>query len=330
MSRRAGVAAPAESRATRGKATPNEGADGVEDEELTLGGDDGAAWKQEVEAITNGTHPELAKELKIHEQAMAKEVAQAQRICQLQKSNIESLYDCEKKQADDEQVAQLEFYRSRLVDNIEEKQRKSADQAGGGRPRRQADAGKITDKKRRRVGLSGLEGGFALPPDQQKADLEEIENAVARYSVRAAAVASEDLRNAAAAADVWFDRGRQVLHCNGHALERDALVSVVKEGQRLEDRWTITAMNAVGTPRPCPRPRRRLASASTLASAPTHTLSLPLQPHLHPSSPSSSSPPLPFTPPPPSATPGPVLTRAPIRTLRRWRSPCSRAAPSTR
>jgi len=232
-----------ESRATRGKATPNEGADGLEDDELAQGGDDGAAWKQEVEAITNGTHPELAKELKVYEQAMAKEIAQAQRICQLQKSNIESLYDCEKKQADDEQVAQLEFYRSRLIDNIEEKQRKS-DQAGGGRPRRQADAAKIADKKRRRVGISGLEGGLTLPPDQQKADLEEIENAAARYSVRAAAMPSEDMRNAAAA-DVWFDRGRQLLHCNGHALERDAVVGVVKEGQRLEERWTITAMNAV-------------------------------------------------------------------------------------
>ena len=118
MSRRGGVAP--ESRATRGKATPNEGADGLEDDELAQGGDDGAAWKQEVEAITNGTHPELAKELKVYEQAMAKEIAQAQRIFQLQKSNIESLYDCEKKQADDEQVAQLEFYRSRLIDNIEE------------------------------------------------------------------------------------------------------------------------------------------------------------------------------------------------------------------
>jgi hypothetical protein len=319
MSRRAGVAAPAESRATRGKATPNEGADGVEDDELTLGGDDGAAWKQEVEAITNGTHPELAKELKIYEQAMAKEVAQAQRICQLQKSNIESLYDCEKKQADDEQVAQLEFYRSRLVDNIEEKQRKSADQAGGGRPRRQADAGKTTDKKRRRVGLSGLEGGFALPPDQQKADLEEIENAVARYSVRAAAVASEDLRNAAAAADVWFDRGRQVLHCNGHALERDALVAVVKEGQRLEDRWTITAMNAVGSSPPPPPPllttsfHSCLSPASTPASAPT----LPSSPHPHPH-------------PHPQRYPHPRPHPYPLRMLRRWRLPCSRAAPSTR
>ena len=102
MSRRGGVAP--ESRATRGKATPNEGADGLEDDELAQGGDDGAAWKQEVEAITNGTHPELAKELKVYEQAMAKEIAQAQRIFQLQKSNIESLYDCEKKQADDEKA----------------------------------------------------------------------------------------------------------------------------------------------------------------------------------------------------------------------------------
>ena len=49
-----------------------------------------------------GTHPALASELKKHEQVAAAHIAQAQRICQLQKTNIENLYECEKKQADDE------------------------------------------------------------------------------------------------------------------------------------------------------------------------------------------------------------------------------------
>ena len=86
---------------------------------------------------------------------------------------------------------------------------------------------------------------FALEPDQLKADIEEIESAAARYSVRGAAQASEDLRNSNSAADIWFDRNRQVLHCAGHQLERDAMVTIIKEGQRVEDRWSITAMNTV-------------------------------------------------------------------------------------
>jgi len=231
----------------RAHAAPSDHAgDGGADEEDLAGNEaeEGASWKQEIESITNGTHPALASELKKHEQAAAAHIAQAQRICQLQKTNIENLYECEKKQADDEHKAQLEFYRNRLIDGIEEKQRKSADQAGF-RPRRKADDTSKPPEKCRKVGLAGMEVSFALPPDQMKADLEEIEGAVARYSVRAAAVASEDMRNNAGGSDIWFDRGRQVLHCNGHALERDAMVMVIKEGQRVDDRWTITAMNAV-------------------------------------------------------------------------------------
>ena len=86
---------------------------------------------------------------------------------------------------------------------------------------------------------------YLLPPDQLKADIEEIEGAVARYSVRAAAVASEDMRNNNSGSDIWFDRSRQLLHCNGHALERESQVMIFKENQRVDDRWTITAMNAV-------------------------------------------------------------------------------------
>ena len=61
--------------------------------------------------------------------------------------------------------------------------------------------------------------------------------------MRTAAIASEDLRNAGN--DIYFDRSRHLLHCNGHSLERDAWVAFIKEGQRIEDRWSITAMNAV-------------------------------------------------------------------------------------
>lgn len=61
--------------------------------------------------------------------------------------------------------------------------------------------------------------------------------------MRTAAIASEDLRNSGN--DIWFDRSRHLLHCNGHSLERDAVVAFIKEGQRIDDRWAITAMNAV-------------------------------------------------------------------------------------
>ena len=49
--------------------------------------------------------------------------------------------------------AQLEFYRNRLIDGIEEKQRKVAEQSGFG-PRRKAEDSKAPEK-RRRVGLAG-------------------------------------------------------------------------------------------------------------------------------------------------------------------------------
>ena len=38
---------------------------------------------------------------------------------------------------------------------------------------------------------------------------------------------------------------RQLLHCNGHAFERGATVFVYLQGQRVDDTWTLTAMNAV-------------------------------------------------------------------------------------
>ena len=121
-------------------------------------------------------------------------IAQAQRIAQLQRTNVENLYECDKKQVDDENrvraarapprarpkdadptrsgttqshertmpnlhpscrpsQAQLEFYRNRLVDSIEEKQRKSQEQNGLGK-RGKTDASKAPDK-RRRIGLAG-------------------------------------------------------------------------------------------------------------------------------------------------------------------------------
>ena len=67
---------------------------------------------------------------------------------------------------------------------------------------------------------------------------------VDRYSVRSAAVASDDLRNSSSS-DAWFDRNRQQLHCNGNSFERGSQVLVYQQGQRVEDMWTMTAMNAV-------------------------------------------------------------------------------------
>ena len=49
-----------------------------------------------------GTHPQLLTELKKHEQVMNAHIAQAQRVHQLQKTNIDALFDCEKKEAADE------------------------------------------------------------------------------------------------------------------------------------------------------------------------------------------------------------------------------------
>ena len=62
-----------------------------------------------------------------------------------------------------------------------------------------------------------------------------------RLSVTAA---SDELR-AASSQEAWFDRSRQLLHCNGHALERGSTVFVYLQGQRVDDTWTLTAMNAV-------------------------------------------------------------------------------------
>ena len=49
-----------------------------------------------------GTHPALLEELKTHEKTMNAHIAQAQRVHQLQKTNIDALFDCEKKEAADE------------------------------------------------------------------------------------------------------------------------------------------------------------------------------------------------------------------------------------
>ena len=57
-------------------------------------------------------------------------------------------------------------------------------------------------------------------------------------------MASDELRSTGSG-DAWFDRNRQLLHCNSHALERGAAVYVHQQGQRVDGQWTITAMNAV-------------------------------------------------------------------------------------
>lgn len=93
-------------------------------------------------------------------------------------------------------------------------------------------------------GLTGMDMSFGLTPEEVKHDVEEIMGAVDRYTIRSAAVVSDELRSSSGA-DVYFDRGRQQLHCNDHVFERGSVVLVYQQGQRVDDDWTITAMNAV-------------------------------------------------------------------------------------
>jgi len=195
-----------------------------------------------------GTHPALVEALEPHEQKKQALVAQAERYMKLQIININALFECEKKQAEDENRAQLEFFRSRLVDTIEEKQKKASRQTGGRGPEDASKAPQPGDNKRKRAAppptSSPLPPSYTLKPDELKADLEEILTNVDHYSVRSAAAASDELRGASNA-EAWFDRSRQLLHCGGASYERGATVIVFSQGQRVDELWTLTAMNAV-------------------------------------------------------------------------------------
>ena len=90
-----------------------------------------------------------------------------------------------------------------------------------------------------------LSASFVLKPEELKADLEEINTNVDHYSVRSAAAAREDVSAIGGASDAYFDRSRQLLHCGGHSYERGSNVLVFSQGQRVDDSWTLTAMNAV-------------------------------------------------------------------------------------
>lgn len=205
--------------------------------------DEGSVWKAEMESIMNGTYPPLAEALAPHEQQLKRLVGQADRVRQLQLANIDALYACEKKQADDEHVAQLQFFKSRLIDGIEEKQKHAG---SSGRKGGKVEKGKGSVVKRMRVvaGTGALPSSFVLKPEELKADLDEINTSLDHYSVRSAAVVSEELRSGSSH-DAWLDRSRQLLHCNGHSFERGAVLYVYMQGQRVDDSWTLTAMNAV-------------------------------------------------------------------------------------
>jgi len=208
-------------------------------------GSAGSSWKQEMESIMAGTHPALIEGLEKHEKIRKHAIAQADHIRQLQTVNINNLADCEKKQAEDEKKAHMEFFKVRLIDSLEEKQKKATRQSGL-RTRRSEDGdAKDAASKRRQInGLTGLDIAYSLKPEEAKADLDEIQSAADRYSVRSAAIVSDDLRNSSTG-DAYFNRSQQQLHCNGHAFERGSTVFVYQQGQRVEDLWTLTAMNAV-------------------------------------------------------------------------------------
>ena len=154
--------------------------------------------------------------------------------------------------------AQLEFFKQRLIDTIEEKQKKAAQQAGlRGRGSDAKTAAGVGGKRKRggeaassggggaSVGVSALTpAAYLLKPDELKADLEEMTTNVDHYSVRSAAVASDELRSGSSQ-EAYFDRSRQMLHCNGSSFDRGTTVYVYLQGQRVDDTWTLTAMNAV-------------------------------------------------------------------------------------
>ncbi|EOD12368.1 hypothetical protein EMIHUDRAFT_223735 [Emiliania huxleyi CCMP1516] len=189
--------------------------------------DEGASssgWKAEIESITNGTHPALVAELASHKATMQQQITQAEALKNAQTKNVLALFECDKKQVDDEYKAQLEFFQSRLIDSLEQKQRAMARQVGFKHGRRPADPAKGDAK--------GGEG-----------DAKRAKN-VDHYTVRSAAMASGDAHGGN---EVWYDRSRLQLHCHGHSFERNGAVLVYQHGQRLEDEWTISAMNAVET-----------------------------------------------------------------------------------
>lgn len=215
-----------------------------------------------------GTHAALVEGLSKHEKLMHAQIAQADRVRRLQTTNINNLYDCDKKQAEDEKKAhacrsiprvsaaphtplcsqaQLEFFKSRLIDSIEEKKLQLSRQSDFRARRKTPEEPdpKLSASKRRQVGgLTGLEISVGLTAEEMKTDLDEILGAAERYSVRSAAVASEDLRSNHHG-DAYFDGARQLLHCNGHTFERGSALQVFQQGQRVDDFWTLTAMNAV-------------------------------------------------------------------------------------
>jgi len=133
-----------------------------------------SSFQQEVDSIFTGTHPLLVQELKKHQQVMQAQVAQAQRICNHQQQNIRNLFECDKKQIEDEYQASLDFFQQRLIDSIEQKQRKAARQTGF-RIRRPEDTSKQPDAKRKKLGAATASSeNFVLKAEEMKSDIDEI------------------------------------------------------------------------------------------------------------------------------------------------------------
>lgn len=132
----------------------------------------------------------------------------------------------------------MEFFQQKLVDSLERKEQKASSSRG----RRPSDA-KPADKKRAKLATSGIKEHYALKPDELKGDVEEILRNVDHYSVRSAALASDEMRSIGSG-EAWYDRTRNLIHCSNYSLERGKTVRLTQHGQRVDGRWTITAMNA--------------------------------------------------------------------------------------
>eukprot|EP00965_Chrysotila_dentata_P259969 6213744-Pleurochrysis_carterae.AAC.1 len=136
-----------------------------------------SSWQQEVDSICTGvcplvqceasalarTHPQLVAELAKHKKVLQHTIAQAERTRHNQQQNIRNLFECDKKQIEDEHRAQLEFFQNRLIDSLEKKERSAARQNG-----EVEELNKPADT-RSKIGVTRERAPYTLPSRQDAA-----------------------------------------------------------------------------------------------------------------------------------------------------------------
>lgn len=236
--------------------------------------------KKEMDNILNrDDHPALMHELEKQAAERDAALARADRLCNAQLANVAALYEFDQKQVEDEHVAQLELFKAKLLDALlrrKDKLSKRSGLRGTKRPLRRcgdgaaavlpkaATAAPAADgvasslpAKRGRAAAKAAAaeaaaaaaeaaGGlrYSLRASECETDLEAMLRDVDHYATRAAAAASDDVRQGSAAS-VYYDRNRQQLHVHGTWHDRGDPVAVYLAGQRIDEDWCISAMNAV-------------------------------------------------------------------------------------